>query len=305
MGGRKKHSLGTFESTSQEKIMEGDPIGWEYSQCCLLLQGVQIVGAYGVLRLCLEEPQHELLQGNPALIRSLLRILQEQQQQLTASSNSTRRRVRSSLKKRCTTTNIYLCLLVSLPLFLFSESRQGRAVLNSCRVGDALVQFLKEVGAATAAAAKCGGASFAPGTGSCAVAAAPAAPAAAARHSGRGLAATSAARQWSCTAARVLYRATAHGSCVSAFTLGVACNRPNWASRVVAAAGSSAATAEALPELCGLLANCAAVLQMHQLLQDGLLQMLLRWGITAIQTINARSEHVSLHVRGESRHWCI
>ncbi|OEH73753.1 hypothetical protein cyc_03995 [Cyclospora cayetanensis] len=52
--------------------------------------------------------------------------------------------------------------------------------------------------------------------------------------------------------------------------------RPNWASRVVAAAGSSAATAEALPELCGLLANCAAVLQMHQLLQDGLLQMLLR-----------------------------
>ena len=55
--------------------------------------------------------------------------------------------------------------------------------------------------------------------------------------------------------------------------------RPDWASRVVAsadAAAAAAAAADLLPDVFGLLANCAQLLPLQQLLQDRLLQLMLR-----------------------------
>ncbi|CDJ40675.1 hypothetical protein, conserved [Eimeria tenella] len=105
---------------------------------------------------------------------------------------------------------------------------------------------------------------------------------------------TAAARDWCCAAAKVLYRATANKSALPAFAAAVASSRlafrPDWASRVAAAADTAAAAAAVLPELIGLLANCSQLLPLQQLLQGRLLQLLLRLLCTRETLVETRLE---------------
>ncbi|KAL8272070.1 hypothetical protein Esti_004005 [Eimeria stiedai] len=105
-------------------------------------QAAQTAGALGLLRLCLEEPSREALLEDASLTRLLLRLLQEQQQHLTSSSSSS---------KKASSKSLFLSLLVSMPLLLSSTNSRGRNILNSCAVGEALLDFLKNIGAAAVA----------------------------------------------------------------------------------------------------------------------------------------------------------